>query len=129
MKTRYLITLIFLFALTVLRASAGRLYPEDSLDREYWRGLDAKSKIFFLTAFRHSQGPVVDKTAKPNFQLVTTAHFPALAEKVDQFYKSPDNEHVSLKAAIRISFMEMSGKPQADIDQATKEAREIFIRI
>ena len=35
----------------------------------------------------------------------------------------PDNQHVFLSAAIRISFMEMAGKPQADIDQAIKQAR------
>jgi hypothetical protein len=123
MKTHHLITLAVVFAFTILRAEAGFLLPEDAIGKDYWQGLDAKSKIVFLTAHRHGQGPKIDINAKPPFQVLTTAQFPALIAKLDKFYQIPDNRHVFLSAAIRISFMEMSGKPQADIDQAVKQAR------
>ena len=112
-----------MFAFTILRAEAGFLHPEDAISKDYWQGLDSKSKIVFLAAYRHGQGSKIDISAKPPFQCLTTAHFPALVAKLDKFYQTPDNQHVFLSAAIRISFMEMSGKPQADIDQAIKDAR------
>ena len=66
MKTHHLITLAFVFALSLLRAEAGFLLPEDAISKDYWQSLDAKSKIVFLTAFRHGQGPSIDiKAALP----------------------------------------------------------------
>lgn len=124
MKTRHLITLAFAFAFTVLRAEAGFLLPEDAIGKDYWQRLDPKSKIVFLTAYRHGQGPILDINVKPPFQFLATAQFPVLIAKLDQFYQTPDNQHVFLSAAIRISFMEMSGKPQTDIDQIVKQARQ-----
>jgi len=123
-KTLHLATLVCVFAFTLLRAEAGFLFPEDAIGKDYWQGLDAKSKVVFLTAYRHGQGPKIDINVKPPYQALATAQFPALVAKLDKFYQTPDNQHVFLSAAIRISFMEMAGKPQADIDQAVKQARE-----
>ena len=123
MKRHHFFTLALVFAFTMLRAAAGFLHPEDAIGKDYWQGLDAKSKIVFLTAWRHGQGPVMDISAKPPFQVLGTGQFPALVAKLDKFYETADNQHVFLSAAIRISFMEMAGKPQADIDQAIQQAR------
>ena len=123
MKIQHLITLAFVLALTTLRANAGFLLPEDSLGKEYWQGLDPKSKIVFLSGYRTAQGPVEDQTAKLDYSLLTTDNFPALVAKLDRFYSSADNKNVFVSAAIRICFMEMSGKPQKDIDGALKQAR------
>jgi len=128
-KTHPLITLAFVFAFTLLRAEEGFLFPEDAIGRDYWQGLDPKSKVVFLTAYRHGEGPKIDIKAKPPYQALSTAQFPALIAKVDKFYQIPDNQHVFLSAAIRISFMEMAGKPQADIDAATKQAREAIRKL
>jgi len=129
MKTYQLMTLAFVFACSIPRAEAGLLRPEDSIGKDYWQSLDQKSKIVFLTAYRHAQGPVEDKTAKPDFRLLTADHFPALVAKLNQFYNAPENQHVFVSAAIRICFMEMSGKPQAEIDKATRQAREVFSQL
>jgi hypothetical protein len=128
-KTHQLITLAFVFAFTIHRAEAGFLFPEDAIGKDYWQGLDPKSKVVFLTAYRHGQGPKIDINAKPPFQALATAQFPALVAKLDKFYQFPDNQHVFLSAAIRISFMEMAGKPQADIDEAVKQAREALRKL
>jgi hypothetical protein len=123
MKTYHPISLACMFALTILRAEAGFLFPEDAIGKDYWRSLDPKSKIVFLTAYRHGQGPIIDINAKPPFQVLATGQFPALIAKLDKFYQTPGNQHVFLSAAIRISFMEMSDKPQAEIDEAINQAR------
>jgi hypothetical protein len=123
MQTHHLITLASVFACTILRAEAGFLFPEDAIGKDYWQSLDPKARIVFLTAYRHGQGPKIDINAKPPFQVLATGQFPALVAKLDKFYQTPENQHVFLSAAIRISFMEMSGKPQADIDQAIEQAR------
>ena len=123
MKAYHLITLAFVFAFTILRAEAGFLFPEDAISKDYWQSLDPKSKTVFLTAYRHGQGPKLDINEKPPFQVLAAAQFPALIAKLDKFYQNPDNEHVFLSAAIRISFMELSAKTQEEIDQAIKQAR------
>jgi hypothetical protein len=128
MKIHHIITLAVMFAFTILRAEGGLLPAEDALAKGYWQSLDPKSKIVFLTAYRHTRGPAHDKTAKPEFFVLSAKHFPTLVTKLDEFYKNLDNEHVSVKDAIRICFMEMSGKPQTDIDKAIKEARDAFLR-
>jgi hypothetical protein len=46
-----------------------------------------------------------------------------------KFYEIPENRRVFLSAAIQICFMEMAGKPQADIDQVIKQARKAFSRL
>lgn len=129
MKTYTLITLAFVCAFTIFRAEAGRLLPEDSIGKDYWQGLDPKSKMVFLTAYRHTQGPVEDQTVRPEFRRLNTGHFPALVAKLNEFYNVPVNEHVFLSAAIRICFMEISGKSKADIDKATKQAQEVFSKL
>jgi hypothetical protein len=113
----------------ILRAVGGELLPEDSLSADYWQSLDPKSKTVFLTAYRHGQGPREDHTAKPEFRFLSTDHFATLIAKLDKFYQIPENRQVFLSAAIQICFMEMAGKPQADIDQAIKQAREAFSRL
>jgi len=126
MKTHHLITLAFVFAFTTLRAEAGFLHPEDAVGKDYWQSLDPKSQTVFLTAYRHGRGPSEDKTAKPEFGVLRTDHFPSLIAKLDKFYQTPDNQHIFLTAAIQICFMEMAGKPQQDIDKAIKEARDVI---
>ena len=106
-----------------LHPVGGELLPEDSLIADYWQGLDPKSKTVFLTAYRHGLGPSEDRAAKPEFRFLSTDHFATLMAKLDKFYQIPENRHVFLSAAIQIGFMEMSGKAQADIDQAIKQAR------
>ena len=128
MRIHHIITLGVILASSILRAEGGLLPAEDALDKDYWQSLDAKSKVVFLTTFRHAQGPVPDKAARPGFFLLSTNHFPTLIVKLDEFYKTSDNEHVFVKAAIRICFMEMSGRPQTDIDKAVKEAREAILK-
>jgi len=127
MKTHSLLTLAFVLVFTILRAQAGFLLPEDAIGKDYWQGLDAKSKVVFLTAWRHGQGAKIDINAKPPFQVLATAQFPDLFAKLDKFYQVPDNQHVFLSAAIRISFMEMSGKPQGEIDRSIKDARRVMM--
>jgi hypothetical protein len=122
MKPHQLIVLAFVFTFTIPRVEGGFLSREEGLGKEYWQTLDSKSKIVFLTGYRHGQGPKEDQTAKPGFRVLTIEHFPTLVTKLDTFYKNPTNHHVFLSAAIRICFMEMSGKPQADIDEAIKQA-------
>jgi len=113
----------------ILRAVGGELLPEDSLSADYWQSLDPKSKTVFLTAYRHGQGPSEDHAAKPEFRFLSTDHFATLIAKLDKFYQIPENRHVFLSAAIQICFMEMAGKPQANIDQAIKQARKAFSRL
>jgi len=113
----------------ILRAVGGELLPEDSLSADYWQGLDPKSKIVFLTAYRHGEGPIENQTAKPEFYFLSKGHFGTLVTKLDEFYQIPDNRRVFLSAAIRICFMEMSGRPQTEIDQALKQAREAPYRL
>lgn len=129
MKKHQLLTLAFLFAFSMLRADAGLLFPEDSISKDYWKSLDAKSQIIFLTAYRHTQGPIEDPTAKPGFQFLAEKHFPELVAQLNQFYSAPANEHVFVRDAIHICFMQMAGKPQAEIDKATDLAREYFMRL
>jgi len=106
-----------------LHPVGGELLPEDSLSADYWQGLDPKSKAVFLTAYRHGLGPCEDQAAKAEFRFLSADHFATLVAKLDKFYQIPENRHVFLSAAIQIGFMEMSGKAQADIDQAIKQAR------
>lgn len=89
-KTHRFLTLAFVFMFAILRAEAGFLFPEDAIGKDYWQSLDAKSKVVFLTAYRHGQGPIIDIKAKPPFQALATARFPALIAKLDKFYQSPD---------------------------------------
>ena len=126
MKTHHILTLAFVFAFTAFRAQAGKPFPVDRLNQEYWQGLDPKTKIVFLTAYRHAKGPNPDENEKPDFRDLKTENYPALAAKLDQFYKDTANKHVFVSAAIGICYMEMSGKPQADIDKAIKEARDVI---
>ena len=112
-----------------LRPVGGELLPEDSLSADYWQSLDPKSKTVFLTAYRHGQGPSEDNAAKPEFRFLSTDHFARLIAKLNKFYQIPENRHVFLSAAIQICFMEMAGKPQADIDQVLQQARKAFSRL
>ena len=114
---------------SILRAVGGELLPEDSLSADYWQDLDPKSKAVFLTGYRHGQGPNEDHAAKPEFRVLSTDHFATLIAKLDEFYRIPENRHVFLSAAIQTCFMEMSGRPQADIDKATEQARKGFSRL
>ena len=112
-----------------LHPVGGELLPEDSLSADYWQGLDPKSKAVFLTAYRHGLGPCEDQAAKAEFRFLSADHFATLVAKLDKFYQVPENRHVFLSAAIQIGFMEMSGKAQADIDQAISQARKAFSRL
>ena len=111
------------FGASTLHPVGGELLPEDSLSADYWQGLDAQSKAVFLTGYRHGLGPSEDHAAKPEFRFLSTNHFATLIPTLDKFYEIPDNRQVFLSAAIQICFMEISGKPQADIDKAIKQAR------
>jgi len=114
---------------SILRLLGGELLPEDSLSGDYWHGLDPKSKTVFLTGYRHGQGPSEDDAAKPEFRFLGTDHFATLIAKLDKFYEIPENRRVFLSAAIQICFMEMAGKPQANIEQAIEQARKAFMRL
>lgn len=107
----------------------GELLPEDSLSADYWESLDPKSKIVFLTAYRHGEGPIENQAAKPEFYFLNTRHFATLVTKLDKFYQIPDNRRVFLSAGIRICFMEMSGRPQTEIDRALQQARKAFSQL
>ena len=112
-----------------LHPVGGELLPDDSLSADYWQGLDPKSKAVFLTGYRHGLGPCEDQAAKAEFRFLSADHFATLVAKLDKFYQVPENRHVFLSAAIQIGFMEMSGKAQADIDQAISQARKAFSRL
>jgi hypothetical protein len=109
-------------------APGGFVSREEALGKEYWTTLDAKSKIVFLTGYLHGRGPKDDQTAKLEYRDLTVNHFPTLVTKLDAFYKTPANQSVFLSDAIGICFMEMAGKPQADIDEAIEQARLTIMR-
>jgi hypothetical protein len=46
-------------------------------------------------------------------------------ERVDEFYKDPKNQRVPVPLAIQVVELQTAGRPQAEIDEATKKARAV----
>ena len=99
--------------------------PEDALGKNYWATLDAKAQVVFLTAYRIGKGPHPDPAAEAENRMLRAEHFPALAKRLSAFYADEANAKVNLSYAIKISFMEMTGAPQAKVKEMLSAGREL----
>jgi hypothetical protein len=120
-------SLVLAVALALDGTAHAFMLPEDTIGKQFWDTLDSRTKPIFLMGFRHGTGPQpgAPETSR-GFLVLSASHFPKLIERLDTFYAIKDNKDVCLRLAIQISVMQMSGKPQSEIDDLTKKARDLI---
>jgi len=141
MTTRRLVLacIVLVLVVTPVAAQAPTL-DFDATDSATWEKLTAWGKLGYVMGFGHaeqmyrvilnSMNPACSEAAKRSLEAFLKSNPRPSASNgqwvsgLDEFYRDWRNKRVPIASARRIVGLELSGRPQAEIDEAVRAVRE-----
>jgi hypothetical protein len=117
-----ILLLLFSFSMCVIARAA--LPYGSEFDARYWSTLDEKAKTVFLTGFCLGADGMVGPRRPQIGVSIFPEDIPKLIPLMDSFYKVHSGPNMLVRSAVEICAMQLRGKPEAEIDEAIRQAQK-----